>query len=192
MVASGGASSKAQARALEAQDGGFPAGGLLGDCDCWDHVAPEPSLGQAVSEAPACQGLARMLENCLSEAKRTRLGCSRVLVPRALTQRVARDVLRLASPEPYGLRGCVLQVHLDAADVCRPLARVACDPSVVPTFELTLVLKQDSCPWASLRDLLLGGRCSSGLRRTLILSPGFRLVKRKLYSLVGTTVIEES
>lgn len=143
-------------------------------------------------EETTCQSLAKMLENCLSKSKQTKLGCSKVLVPENLTQRIAQDVLRLSSTEPCGLRGCVMHVNLEIENVCKKLDRIVCDSSVVPTFELTLVFKQENCSWTSFKDFFFSrGRFSSGLRRTLILSSGFRLVKRKLYSLIGTTVIEE-
>lgn len=133
-----------------------------------------------------------MLENCLSKSKQTKLGCSKVLVPEKLTQRIAQDVLRLSSTEPCGLRGCVMHVNLEIENVCKKLDKIVCDSSVVPTFELTLVFKQENCSWTSFRDFFFSrGRFSSGLRQTLILSSGFRLVKKKLYSLIGTTVIEE-
>lgn len=143
-------------------------------------------------EETTCQSLAKMLENCLSKSKQTKLGCSKVLVPEKLTQRIAQDVLRLSSTEPCGLRGCVMHVNLEIENVCKKLDKIVCDSSVVPTFELTLVFKQENGSWTSFRDFFFSrGRFSSGLKRTLILSSGFRLVKKKLYSLIGTTVIEE-
>lgn len=133
-----------------------------------------------------------MFESCLSRAKKTTLRCSSVLVPEKLTRRVAREVLRLASCEPCGLRGCVLYVLLEQDEGWRQLERIACDASVVPTFELTLVFKQDGAAWPSLRDFLLMGSCfAPALRRVLKLSPGYRLVKKKLYSSSAGTVVEE-
>lgn len=151
--------------------------------DPWEDVLLDPQR--------SCQRLASMLEGCLSRAKRTTLLCSSVLVPDTLTRRVACEVLRLASGEPCGLRGCVLHVHVDTDKGCRRLERLACDGGVVPTFELTLVLRQDGAPWPSLRELLLLGAClGPAFTRTLKLSPGFRLVKRKLYSSCAGAVVE--
>lgn len=162
------------------------------DFDYWDYVVPEPNLSEVVFEETTCQNLIKMLEDCLSKSKQTKLGCSKVLVPEKLTQRIAQDVLRLSSTEPCGLRGCVMHVTLEIENVCKTLDRIVYDSSVVPTFELTLVFKQENCSWTSFTDFFFSrGRFSSGLRRTLILSSGFRLVKKKLYSLIGTTVIEE-
>lgn len=133
-----------------------------------------------------------MLERCLSRAKQTTLHCSSVLVPETLTRRVAREVLRLACGEPCGLRGCILHVHLETDKGCRRLERIVCDGSVVPTFELTLVFKQDGGAWPSLRELLLLGACfGPAFTHVLKLSPGFRLVKRKLYASSAGAVVEE-
>lgn len=133
-----------------------------------------------------------MLEACLCCAKRNVLHCSSLLVPEGLTGRVARQVLRLAACEPCGLRGCLLHVHLELDKGCRRLESVALDAGVVPTFELTLVLRQDGGAWPSLRDWFLLGSCFAGppIRRSLRLSPGFRIAKRKLYSSSAGTVLE--
>ncbi|KAJ8397869.1 hypothetical protein AAFF_G00435580 [Aldrovandia affinis] len=162
------------------------------ELDYWDHSLSEPALSEEVFEDRTCRQLAQMLESCLSRAKKTTLHCSEVLVPERLTRRIARDVLRLASGEPCGLRGCVLHVLLEAESACTRLERIACDASVVPTFELTLVFKQDGGGWPSLRDFFLIGACfSPRFRHALKLSPGFRLIKRKLYSSSAGTVVEE-
>lgn len=145
-------------------------------------------------ENRTCQQLAKLLEGCLSRAKKSTLHCAEVLVPETLTRRIARDVLRLASGEPCGLRGCVLHIHLEAERGCKRLERIVCDSSVVPTFELTLVFKQDGNAWPSLRDFFLIGACfAPGFRHALKLSPGFRLIKKKLYSSSPAgTVVEEN
>uniref|UniRef100_A0A8C2UQ87 DNA damage-inducible transcript 4-like protein n=2 Tax=Chinchilla lanigera TaxID=34839 RepID=A0A8C2UQ87_CHILA len=167
------------------------SGSAQSDFDYWDYAAPEPNLQQAVLEEPACQSLAAMLEQYLSRSKQTKLGCSTVLVPERLTRRIAQDVLRLSSTEPCGLRSCVIQVQLEAGNVCKRLGWIVCDTRMAPTFELTLVFKQDPSSWGSLRDVFSRSCLSSSLGRTLILSPGFRLVKKKLYCLLGPTVAEE-
>ncbi|XP_026528477.1 DNA damage-inducible transcript 4-like protein [Notechis scutatus] len=160
------------------------------DFDYWDFVAPEPNFNEMVFEERTCQNLIRMLENCLSKSKQTRLHCSRVLVPEKLTRRIAQDVLRLSSTEPCGLRGCIIHVNLETGNVCKRLDKIVCEPSVIPTFELTLVFKQDNCSWPSFRSLFPRICFTSSYKQTLILSPGFRLIKKKLYSLIGTVVEE--
>ncbi|XP_041117451.1 DNA damage-inducible transcript 4-like protein [Polyodon spathula] len=162
------------------------------ELDYWYHGLIEPNLNGEVFEERTCQNLAKMFENCLSRAKKTKLHCSEVLVPEKLTRRIARDVLRLSSGEPCGLRGCILFINLEVENVCKKLDRIIYDSSVVPTFELTLVFKQDSSAWPSLRDFFLIGTCfAPGFRHALKLSPGFRLVKKKLYSPSAGTVVEE-
>ncbi|MBN3306165.1 DDT4L protein, partial [Amia calva] len=164
----------------------------LTELDYWDHCLVEPNLNGEVYEDRTCQHLAKMFESCLSRAKKTKLHCSEVLVPEKLTRRIARDVLRLSSGEPCGLRGCILYIHLEVENMCKKLDRIIYDASVVPTFELTLVFKQDGSAWPSLRDFFLIGACfTPGFRHALKLSPGFRLIKKKLYSSSAGTVVEE-
>lgn len=151
---------------------------------------PEPNFNEMVFEEQKCQSLVRMLESCLCKSKQTKLRCSKVLVPEKLTRRIAQDVLRLSSTEPCGLRGCVIHVNLETGNVCKKLDKIVYDPTVVPTFELTLVFKQDCCSWPSFRDFFPRACFTSGIKRTLILSPGFRLIKKKLYSLIETVVEE--
>ncbi|CAN9509511.1 unnamed protein product [Ophioblennius macclurei] len=160
--------------------------------DSWDCSSSELQRNADASEDQACQRLAKMFESCLSRAKKTTLHCSTVLVPEKLTRRIAREVLRLAACEPCGLRGCILFVHLELDKGCKQLERIAYDATVVPTFELSLVFKQDGSAWPSLRDFFFMGTCfAPAFRHALKLSPSFRLVKRKLYSSSAGTVIEE-
>uniref|UniRef100_F6YVX5 DNA damage-inducible transcript 4-like protein n=1 Tax=Ornithorhynchus anatinus TaxID=9258 RepID=F6YVX5_ORNAN len=155
------------------------------NADSGDHGPPDPALHEAAVEETPHQSLVRVLESCLSGSKRTKLGCSRLLLPEKLTHRVARDVLRLSAAEPCGLRGCLLHVHLEADRAWKRLDSIVWDADIVPTFELTLVFKQEGRSGSSLGDFF-----RPGARRTLVLGPGFRLVKRKLYSVIGTVVEE--
>lgn len=165
---------------------------LFSELDFWDHCLCEPQRIAEIAEDRSCQRLATMLEGCLSRAKKTTLHCSSVLVPEKLTHRISREVVRLASGEPCGLRGCVLYVLLELDKGCKRLERIVYDGGVVPTFELTLVLKQDGGAWPSLRDFFLLGSCfGPTFRHVLKLSPSFRLVKRKLYSPSAGAVVEE-
>ncbi|XP_050800442.1 DNA damage-inducible transcript 4-like protein isoform X2 [Gopherus flavomarginatus] len=189
MVATSNVSSKSTACISELLHQGFHHTNIS-DFDYWDYVVPEPNLNEVVFEERTCKSLVKMLENCLSKSKQTKLHCSKVLIPEQLTKKIAQDVLRLSSTEPCGLRGCIIHVNLEIGNVCKKLDKIICDSSIVPTFELTLVFKQDCCSWPSFRDFFFTQACfASGSKRTLILSPGFRLIKKKLYS-IGT-VIEE-
>uniref|UniRef100_A0A8C8RAK3 DNA damage-inducible transcript 4-like protein n=1 Tax=Pelusios castaneus TaxID=367368 RepID=A0A8C8RAK3_9SAUR len=190
MVVTGSLSFKNMACSSELIHQGFHHMNIT-DIDYWDYILPEPNLNEVVFEERACQSLVKMLENCLSKSKQTKLHCSKLLIPEKLTKRIAQDVLRLSSTEPCGLKGCVIHVNVEVGNVCKKLDKIICDSSVVPTFELTLVFKQECCSWPSFRDFFFTQACfASGSKRTLILSPGFRLIKKKLYSLIGT-VIEE-
>ncbi|XP_068164385.1 DNA damage-inducible transcript 4-like protein [Antennarius striatus] len=162
------------------------------DSDFWDACLAEPQRSADLCEERTCRQLAQMFEGVLSRAKRPTLHCSSVLVPERLTRRIARQVLRLASGEPCGLRGCVFYIHLELDEGVKRLERVTYDAAVVPTFELTLVFKQDGAAWPSLRDFLFLGSCfAPKSRRVLRLSPGFRLIKKKLYSSSAGTEVEE-
>ncbi|KAJ0006569.1 hypothetical protein NQD34_013842 [Periophthalmus magnuspinnatus] len=193
MVATGSMKNKSGECVCELLERRYDHNCIEKELDFWERCLVEPERPVDVSEDRTCLQLAKMFEGCLSRSKKTAgLHCSSVLVPERLTWRVAREVLRLSSCEPCGLRGCVLYVHLELDKGVKRLERIVYDASVVPTFELTLVFKQDGTAWPSLRDFLFMGSCfAPSLRHALKLSPGFRLVKQKLYSSAAGTVIEE-
>ncbi|XP_048399900.1 DNA damage-inducible transcript 4-like protein-like [Stegostoma tigrinum] len=141
-------------------------------------------------EERTCQYLAKQIEHCLSISKKSQLHCQELLIPQYMSRRIARDVLRMAANEPCGLRGAVIYVNLEHENTSKKLGKIVYDSTVIPTFELTLVFKQDNS-WPSLSDFFAIGACFTHVsRRVLKLSPGFRLVKRKLYSSVGPIVEE--
>ncbi|XP_059846245.1 DNA damage-inducible transcript 4-like protein-like [Hypanus sabinus] len=142
-------------------------------------------------EEKTCQHLAKQIEYCLSTSKKSQLQCQELLIPQYMIRRIAQDVVRMAASEPCGLRGAVIYVNLEHENTNKKLGKIVYDSTVIPTFELTLVFKQDNNSWPSLRDFFSIGTCfTHASRRVLKLSPGFRLVKRKLYSSVGP-IIEE-
>lgn len=186
MVATSTLKPKSSECVSELADRRYDHGCIDAGLDFLDHCLDEPQRAADATEDRTCQQLAKMFENCLSRAKKTMLHCSSVLVPEKLTRRIAREVLRLASCEPCGLRGSVLYVHLELDKGCKQLERIVYDATVVPTFELTLVFKQDGTAWPSLRDFLFMGTCfAPTFRHALKLSPGFRLVKKKTVLLLG-------
>ncbi|XP_069781620.1 DNA damage-inducible transcript 4-like protein isoform X2 [Narcine bancroftii] len=145
----------------------------------WDH---EPVDNRENEEEQSCQFLVKLLENCLSRAKKTKLHCSVILVPEGLMSNIARNMLHLASSEPCGLRGCVINVLVEIESKCRKLDHIVYDSTVVPTFELTLILKEGDSIWSDLRDFFFIGTCfSPGFRKALKFYPGFCLIKQKLY-----------
>ncbi|XP_034230325.1 protein charybde-like [Thrips palmi] len=129
-------------------------------------------------DVAAVAALARRLEDELRAAKSAQLACGEVLLPADLLPRVARDVVRMAENEPCGLRGCTLFINFETEQVCRRLGQVKCDPNTVSTFELFLTLKQDSSSWHSILPQFLKNLTRG---RTIMLSPGFTLEKKKLY-----------
>ncbi|KAM8939754.1 DNA damage-inducible transcript 4-like protein [Pelodytes ibericus] len=152
-----------------------------------DQISIEPNLSEAISVVRTCHLIA-MLEDCLFKAKRTKLQCSQVLVPKELTTRVAQEVLKLSLNEPCGLRGCILYVKMESENRDMNIDTLVYDSTVVPTFELTLVLKQDRQAWDYFRDILINRTCFPNFFRSILkLSPKFLLVKKRLYfSVVGT------
>ncbi|XP_063811838.1 DNA damage-inducible transcript 4-like protein [Pseudophryne corroboree] len=146
-----------------------------------DHSSTEHNITDALSLVRTCH-LVTMLENCLYRAKSTKLQCSKVLVPKELTTLVAQEVLKLSLSEPCGLRGCIIYVSLESNNKQAKVDTIVYDCSVEPTFELKLVLKQDTQGWDYLKDLLINRTCFPNLFRSVIkLSPKFQLSKRKLY-----------
>ncbi|XP_044132150.1 DNA damage-inducible transcript 4-like protein [Bufo gargarizans] len=151
-----------------------------------DHLSTAPNIGDALSFVRTSH-LVTMLENSLYRAKRAKLHCSKVLVPKELTTRVAQEALKLSLNEPCGLRGCIIYMNLESCNKQAALDTIVYDCSVEPTFELKLVLKQDTQGWDYLRDLLLNKTCFPQLFKSVIkLSPKFHISKRRLYfSVVG-------
>lgn len=150
------------------------------------NISTEQNFADALSLVRTCH-LVRMLEDCLYRAKSTRLQCSKVLVPKELTTRVAQEALRLSLNEPCGLRGCIIYVNVEGDNKLVALDTIVYDCTVDPTFELKLVLKQDTQGWDYLRDFLANRTCFPSLFRSIIkLSPKFQVTKSRLYfSVIG-------
>ncbi|XP_004911505.2 DNA damage-inducible transcript 4-like protein [Xenopus tropicalis] len=130
--------------------------------------------------------LASMLENCLYNAKCTKLHCTKILVPKGLLTRVAQEILKFSFTEPCGLRGCILHVNLECGHKHLALGTLAYDSTVEPTFEVTLVLKRESQLLDHFSDFLIPGTWFPSLFRGILkLSPKFLLTKNSLYFSVG-------
>uniref|UniRef100_A0A3Q3BHD1 DNA damage-inducible transcript 4 protein n=1 Tax=Kryptolebias marmoratus TaxID=37003 RepID=A0A3Q3BHD1_KRYMA len=125
------------------------------------------------------------------------LCCSRLLLPDRLMQSLSQELLHLAVNEPCGLRGALIDLCVERGDqgpLC-PVDQIAVDPTLVPTFHMTLVLRMESGGlWPKVQKLFKGGKpppaTSPRHRTTLKLSTSFRAIKRKLYS-SGELLIEE-
>ncbi|XP_062852250.1 DNA damage-inducible transcript 4 protein-like [Trichomycterus rosablanca] len=104
----------------------------------------------------------------------TDLGCSRLDVPHVLLERIGHELQHLAATEPCGIRGAIIDVCIDKSKKHQSVGQISVDPDIVPTFQLTFLLRLD-----------LGGlwpKFTSRLSNSVKLSPGFTVVKRKLYS----------
>ncbi|XP_069741643.1 DNA damage-inducible transcript 4 protein [Narcine bancroftii] len=130
-----------------------------------------------------CADVMQLIEQSLSEAKRGALRCFKLLIPAELSGQVAEELLRLAASEPCGLRGAVLHLSVEDGKDCKDVDRIVVDSSLVPTFELALVLRMEAGIWSKVQDLLTSGPSfTPGYSQALRLSPRFRIIKRKLYS----------
>lgn len=125
------------------------------------------------------------VEQCLTKAKASVLHCQ-VLLPRLMSTRVGQDVVRCSDNEPCGLRGATIRLYVERRkDGLRPVGCISPDPSVTPTFELSVVFRADEEDgWPHLLSLLDGGK-------VLKLRSEYRLVKRKLYSSASPVVVHD-
>ncbi|XP_029627536.1 DNA damage-inducible transcript 4-like protein [Salmo trutta] len=133
------------------------------------------------------QDMIRQIESCLSEAKESNLRCRVLLLPHPLTAKVARDVVRSSVGEPCGLRGAFIQVYLETKQglQLQTLGTISPDPTVTPTFELSVVFKLDKDGWPPLKHIFVTDKL-------LKLRPQYRLVKKKLYSSASPVIHEFS
>lgn len=158
--------------------------GSVDSCDerenaaaCWSQD-PGPEEQQRLLH----QEVTRQLERCLTAAKATVLRCQLLLLPRHMTARVGRHILRASAGEPCGLRGASIQLFVEGKDGVEPVGSIVAEPFVTPTFELSVVLRADTGGrWTPLRHIFEPGK-------VLKLRPEYRLVKRKLYSSASPVV----
>ncbi|NWZ43071.1 DDIT4 protein, partial [Brachypodius atriceps] len=125
-----------------------------------------------------CANLMDVVQATLGRAPLGSKRCSRLLMPAQLQAQVRTELLRLACSEPCGLRGALLDLCVEHGKACHDVGHIAADPAVVPTFQLTLVLRLDSRLWPKIQGLFASGPAFAPLK----LSTGFRVMKKKLYS----------
>ncbi|XP_041804073.1 DNA damage-inducible transcript 4 protein-like [Chelmon rostratus] len=147
-----------------------------------------------LEETLATEVVATIIQS-LNEASHT-LGCSKLIIPDFLLHNMSQELLHLAVSEPCGLRGALIDLCVDRGDqgpLCT-VDQIAVDASLVPTFQVTLVLRLESSGlWPKVQKLFKGSKSpqmSAGLQNTLRLSTSFRAIKRKLYC-SGELLIEE-
>lgn len=110
----------------------------------------------------------------------------RFFMPANLLQQIADDIVRMSCHEPCGLRGCILHLSIERKQKRRlqKLGQIQFDPHTVTTFELHLTLMEDLTGWLSLRRFirrLISGCLHDTITEDIFVSPGFRLMKEKLY-----------
>lgn len=125
-----------------------------------------------------CANLMDLVQATLGRAPLGAKRCSRLLMPAQLLAQVRTELLRLACSEPCGLRGALLDLCVEHGKACHDVGHITVDPAVVPTFQLTLVLRLDSRLWPKIQGLFTSGPAFTPLK----LSTGFRVIKKKLYS----------
>ncbi|XP_031699440.1 DNA damage-inducible transcript 4 protein [Anarrhichthys ocellatus] len=111
------------------------------------------------------------------------LRCTKLLIPDKLLEHIGQELLHLAASEPCGLRGALVDLCVEQGAVCESMAQLSVDPYLVPTFQLTLVLRLDSSGlWPKIQGLFSTKSPSTPVVREAIkLSTGFRVIKKKLY-----------
>lgn len=141
-----------------------------------------------------------VIARSLREAKDCEHGalrCAKLLIPEKLLEHIGRELLQLAASEPCGLRGALIDLCVEHGFACEQsvVEQIAVDPCLVPTFQLTLVLRLESGGlWPKIQGLFGGGGASKSssssssssappaARQAIRLHTGFRVIKKKLYS----------
>ncbi|TNN83781.1 DNA damage-inducible transcript 4 protein [Liparis tanakae] len=123
-----------------------------------------------------------LIAGSLKEAKDS-LRCTKLLIPDKLLEHIGQELLHLAASEPCGLRGALIDLCVEQRDVCESMAQLSVDPYLVPTFQLTLVLRLESGGlWPKIQGLFSTKSPSTPVvRQAIKLSTGFRVIKKKLY-----------
>ncbi|XP_061562027.1 DNA damage-inducible transcript 4 protein [Phycodurus eques] len=142
----------------------------------------EEDLFYDPTEAAILKEVVQLIERSLREAKDSTcaLRCAKLLIPDRLLERIGGELLHLAASEPCGLRGALVDLCVERGPQCESVAQLSADPYLVPTFQLTLVLRLESGGlWPKIQGLF-SSRSPAG-RQAIKLSTGFRVIKKKLY-----------
>lgn len=126
-----------------------------------------------------------LIAGSLKEAKDSdcALRCAKLLIPEKLLEHIGQELLHLAASEPCGLRGALIHLCVEQGATCESMAQLSVDPYLVPTFQLTLVLRLESGGlWPKIQGLFSPKSPSAPVvRQAIKLSTGFRVIKKKLY-----------
>lgn len=155
-----------------------------GDAEYLDEVSlPDFDLLNDPEDELLCNNLMKLIQVSLNKANINSRRCSRLVMPSQLVTQVSKELLHLAYSEPCGLRGALIDLCVEQGKGCHSVGQIAVDPNLVPTFQLTLVLRLDSRLWPKIQGLLSSGTSfTPGFSQSLKLSTGFRVIKKKLYS----------
>ncbi|XP_077482517.1 DNA damage-inducible transcript 4 protein [Stigmatopora argus] len=149
--------------------------------DSASDVSEEDLFNDPTEEA-ILKEVVELIERSLREAKDSAcaLRCAKLLIPERLLERIGGELLHLATSEPCGLRGALVDLCVERGAQCESVAQLSVDPYLVPTFQLTLVLRLESGGlWPKIQGLF--GSKSPAARQAIKLSTGFRVIKKKLY-----------
>lgn len=153
----------------------------------YERVSNSSSYGtfedDEILEESKCTEVANHLTRSIRTTNQPPLRCD-LYLPSDLVNKISRDVVRMSQCEPCGLRGCVLFLNLEKRQSNHSVSQIIFDPETLSTFELTLTLIEDKKQWFSWKALLKPAvsRClSDSWNEQVFISPGYRLVKKKLY-----------
>ncbi|KAM9326816.1 DNA damage-inducible transcript 4 protein [Gastrophryne carolinensis] len=152
------------------------------DLDDFDNISiPDSDLLNDPEGEQLCPSLLKMIKRSLNKANINSLRCSKLLLPDDLLCHLGQELMHLAYSEPCGLRGALIDLCVENGKACHTVAQLAVDSSVVPTFQLTVLFKLDSRLWPRIQGLF-STKPVPGSGQSLKLSPGFKVLKKKLYS----------
>lgn len=101
-----------------------------------------------------------------------------------MTTRIGHDVMCASADEPCALRGAAITLYVECKDGLKCVGSVFPDPTVTPTFDLSVIFKSDKdAGWTPLLNIF-------ARHKVLKLRPEYRLVKRKLYSSASPVIHE--
>lgn len=152
--------------------------------DSGSEVSGEDLFHDPMEEA-LVREVVGLIAGSLREAKESdcALRCTKLLIPEKLLEHVGQELLHLAASEPCGLRGALIDLCVERGPVCESVGQLSVDPYLVPTFQLTLVLRLESGGlWPKIQELFSTRSPSApAVRQAIKLSTGFRVIKKKLY-----------
>ncbi|XP_034050003.1 DNA damage-inducible transcript 4 protein [Thalassophryne amazonica] len=158
---------------------------------------PSPSIDNLFYdplEETILKDVVDLIARRLREAKDSdgSLRCAKLLIPANLLQHIGHELLHLAASEPCGLRGALIDVCVERGDILESIEQLCVDPYLVPTFQLTLVLRLESSGlWPKIQELFSTKSLPTAVvKQAIKLSTGFRVIKKKLYC-SGELLIEE-